>query len=840
MDQDVLYNILHQSIQNYIDYARIEKKQKYDYKIEINGMVNRYDLINNISSHYPSTSKKIKIKTKVSTDGLYTKQSIGNHDKIFIKETLFPTQTLLLQQDIKINAYSECQKSVRVKEELWGDDDDKNVDSHEPMPIVSFKKEQIEEYLLVKSINDDDHDCEYELYITPSKIIISFSLLSEKSTVYLYQLLQILLAYVFTGYPYIMTIEEEKKIRNYIAFRHIKNEQRLFLFKYLTDKIQTKSCLIKNYYLSLPAIRFNVDGYIFLLDTYDNLKKVNKTDKEDYYYIDQGFMYPDAYYVSLDEIVMDQYFNIEKEDALVFHDKDKNEYSVYTQNRNIYKDEIVGNVFIREPFTKLSVNTNIEMKFLYFSKKAMTKEQILDIKTISNVFEMRSIVKRFCHDLDIDFLIQLPESYKKIIIETSKKIKNNSDKVNWIADFFYNFLTYEYDESTSIQYNLNAIPNDLSKKIVHKKELELCNDLEKEKTEINVFDNFGQDIEKSKYYSAVMKLLDQPKVYAKELEKRVRGSVTNAWMKCWEMLNTFKLIPVDHLSTFTVFCNAEFPGSFILAINHYIKTHTNNKKYEWFANSIWPTDVLKNKYKEIYKDSFKLYEKYPKRWLMNAENGGDVTDLKMLEIIDDRLKHKVDLYTSDVSTGLEINEENGEARNHLGQVICGLMTLKEGGTMVCRTHMFFKPFSISLLRILSDLFNEFYLTKPMISRPASSEIYIIGKGYKINESVITLLKDVLTHWSVDTIDTYIVPINEDFYVKVVYSSYYIYERQLHFLKKNMEFTRALYQLNKDVKNVNMNLVNQAHLNNEYNFRKSIVDHWKVKFPVPNLLKEDDL
>jgi hypothetical protein len=402
----------------------------------------------------------------------------------------------------------------------------------------------------------------------------------------------------------------------------------------------------------------------------------------------------------------------------------------------------------------------------------------------------------------------------------------------------------QYDENNPIIIELTdesgGVAGDRDKPIIKDKKLALEENLEKEKAQIDVFHNDRKDMRKFNFYSSVTKTLDQLKVYARDVEKRVHkaGSITNAWMKCWEMIHTFNLVPVDHSETFTIFCNAEFPGAFILALNHYIKTQTNTKKYEWYANSLWPGDGKK----ETLKDSFKLYDKYPNRWLMNAENGGSVLDPKMIKIIEDRLADKVDLYTSDIGIGAEFNEEEAEAPLNLGQVICGLKTLKEGGTMVCKMFLFFKPFNMSLLRLLCNVFKHFYVTKPMASRGGNSEIYIIGKGYKKDQDVIDTLMQSLKTWNKTSVNTYITPITEDFYVKLVYALYYIYGRQLVFLKKNMDIVKATYNYfnGREPKYINPLDIEKTTEGEEFKFRKQLVEIWKNKFPVPPLLKADDL
>src|SRR5947209_17256698 len=41
-----------------------------------------------------------------------------------------------------------------------------------------------------------------------------------------------------------------------------------------------------------------------------------------------------------------------------------------------------------------------------------------------------------------------------------------------------------------------------------------------------------------------------------------------------------------------------------------------------------------------------------------------------------------------------------------------------------------RPFTAGLLAIVSTLFGEVYVTKPATSRPANSEVYVVGRGFK--------------------------------------------------------------------------------------------------------------
>ena len=55
--------------------------------------------------------------------------------------------------------------------------------------------------------------------------------------------------------------------------------------------------------------------------------------------------------------------------------------------------------------------------------------------------------------------------------------------------------------------------------------------------------------------------------------------------------------------------------------------------------------------------------------------------------------------------------------------------LKNGGTLVTKQYTFFKWENISIHAILTNLFRKVYIAKPITSRPANSETYVVGINF---------------------------------------------------------------------------------------------------------------
>jgi hypothetical protein len=213
--------------------------------------------------------------------------------------------------------------------------------------------------------------------------------------------------------------------------------------------------------------------------------------------------------------------------------------------------------------------------------------------------------------------------------------------------------------------------------------------------------------------------------------------VTNAWMKYWEIYIEYDIVPnhVDH--TFTAFFNAELPGASLCALNHYMKTMRPTMKFEWWASSLAPGESTGDG--SALGDTYGLYAANRSRWLMSSTNNGDATVLDNLLDFERRVGPTVDLYSHDAGISVSDdfnNQELANAKLHLGCAIAGFMTLRIGGAFIAKQYTCFETFTWNLILIYSLMFDEFYLCKPLTSRPYNSEIYLVGKGFRGFDSEI--------------------------------------------------------------------------------------------------------
>jgi 23S rRNA U2552 (ribose-2'-O)-methylase RlmE/FtsJ len=262
--------------------------------------------------------------------------------------------------------------------------------------------------------------------------------------------------------------------------------------------------------------------------------------------------------------------------------------------------------------------------------------------------------------------------------------------------------------------------------------------INKIKLSLNITKDKLDDIYKNYNYAGkYMQLFDPFHTVKYKISKNVNASnVTIAWLKGYEIISTFNLVSTNN--NFVYFDNASFPGSFILAMNHYMKTIKNNtkKKIKWYASSLLTNTDINHAPLE---DSYGLYKNYPDNWLMNSHNNGDISNIENIKDFQLQMEqkegdvHSVDLYTCDL--GMDVsNDYNNQELLHsylnICQIFCGLSVLKHGGNLVVKHYTLFEPLTIKYLILLSQLFEKMYITKPLTSKRTNSEVYIVCKDFK--------------------------------------------------------------------------------------------------------------
>ena len=222
---------------------------------------------------------------------------------------------------------------------------------------------------------------------------------------------------------------------------------------------------------------------------------------------------------------------------------------------------------------------------------------------------------------------------------------------------------------------------------------------------------------------------------------------TNASLKMYELIKEMKLIDCD--APIRAFCDAELPGAFIVTINHYVKTICKNANFDWVGSSYYPEAALLKGDATKLGDKYGFYNNNRNNWLMGPKPNampadapsitGDLTDKAVINALADAVHLRfastegATLATSDagidVSSDYSKQEESTALLNY-GQIVAALLSLALGGHMVTKQYTFTTAFNRSLIALVTFLFEEVYVVKPVTSRPGNSEIYVVGKNFR--------------------------------------------------------------------------------------------------------------
>jgi 23S rRNA U2552 (ribose-2'-O)-methylase RlmE/FtsJ len=221
-----------------------------------------------------------------------------------------------------------------------------------------------------------------------------------------------------------------------------------------------------------------------------------------------------------------------------------------------------------------------------------------------------------------------------------------------------------------------------------------------------------------------------------------KQKVSNAFLKIYEIMMTYELISQDDINLKSFhFCEA--PGMFIIGLNHYLQTKTNIRNWEWYGNSL-TLDANKT----ALSDMHGLIKANKNKWLIGPESSGDIRSLTNINYFKSILG-EVDFITSDCGICLDsslLNKyEEMIAETDFAQFINMINLLKVGGTGITKSFIPLElPSNVCIIYMMTQLFEEVYLSKPITSRPQNSEVYLVGKKFLgIKSDLLNDLKSLL-------------------------------------------------------------------------------------------------
>ena len=258
----------------------------------------------------------------------------------------------------------------------------------------------------------------------------------------------------------------------------------------------------------------------------------------------------------------------------------------------------------------------------------------------------------------------------------------------------------------------------------------------------------SKEWDKTKKFSNDYELIHIPNKRSKSDSVALYQPLSRSYFKMIEIIKDFNLISKDNQNSFTSSHLAEGPGGFMEACYN-ISHKIGFEYYSHYGITLFSSnkDIPGwNKAQEFIYNNNDVKICYGQDKTGNLYNSDNI-----LNFIDNVGKSNCDLVTADGGFDFSIDFNKQELLSYrliLCEIITALGIQKKGGSFVCKFFDLYSIATIKLLFLLNTFYGELYITKPLTSRPANSEKYIVCKNFKgIDFEYVKELIHVIGLWN---------------------------------------------------------------------------------------------
>ena len=216
--------------------------------------------------------------------------------------------------------------------------------------------------------------------------------------------------------------------------------------------------------------------------------------------------------------------------------------------------------------------------------------------------------------------------------------------------------------------------------------------------------------------------------------------LSRSFFKMVEIINTFNLIPPvcipptlppglfpPNSQGIRTFHLAEGPGGFIEAV-----AKLRNCPIDCYVGMTIQCGSV-NEDVPGWKKSARFLRENPNVYIENGVDGtGDILQLANFAGCYEKYASSMDLITADGGFDFSLDFNHQEvhiARLLFAQIAYALVMQRRGGNFVLKIFDSFMGHTIDLIYLLSSMYEKVYITKPLTSRFANSEKYIVCQGF---------------------------------------------------------------------------------------------------------------
>lgn len=279
--------------------------------------------------------------------------------------------------------------------------------------------------------------------------------------------------------------------------------------------------------------------------------------------------------------------------------------------------------------------------------------------------------------------------------------------------------------------------------------------------------------------------------------------VSRSYFKMIEIANEFLMDIISKPATLTCVHLAEGPGGFLEAL---IKLRNRTDDIIYGMTLLSHNKLIPNWSKVLH-----YQQTHPRlEFLLGADGTGNLYNPANFECLKS-VHNSAHLVTGDGGFDFS-NDYNAQesiaSKLIFAQIVGALNVQIIGGTFVCKFFNLNSMITIELMYLLVLCYNEIHIFKPLTSRPANSEVYIIARGFKgLSVDLTTHLIELLSVWGdTNVVSLFNEPLPPVFLeeMRVIHSS--ICAEQINYIEKTIRlidfpYTDEEYKKNVDIQNL---------------------------------------
>lgn len=254
--------------------------------------------------------------------------------------------------------------------------------------------------------------------------------------------------------------------------------------------------------------------------------------------------------------------------------------------------------------------------------------------------------------------------------------------------------------------------------------------------------------DKAKKLSNDYELIHLPNKKIKSESVALYEPLSRSYFKLWELICDFELLSDRTNEKIMVVGVAEGPGGFLEAILNY------RKKYFGIIDDIYGI-TLKSSNKDVpgwKKASDFLNSNTNITISYGKDETGNIYNLENIKHFSQFIRNKAFLVTADGGFDFSIDFNKQEQLSYriiFCEIVTALSVQEIGGTFICKFFDLYTQLTLKFIYLLKCLYKTVYITKPLTSRPANSEKYIVAKYFKgIDSKYLDQLYNVVKSWGI--------------------------------------------------------------------------------------------